>query len=67
MLPGTNRAADRFVRASFYINAVPKMDDPLVAVAAVFSVVRNVSTPYGHHDDRRAQHLLNALAHSRRP
>ncbi|MFY9920921.1 MAG: linear amide C-N hydrolase, partial [Mycobacterium sp.] len=23
MLPGTNRAADRFVRASFYINAVP--------------------------------------------
>jgi penicillin V acylase-like amidase (Ntn superfamily) len=47
MLPGTNRAADRFVRASFYINAVPKTDDPLVAVAAAFSVVRNASTPYG--------------------
>ncbi len=47
MLPGTNRAADRFVRASFYINAVPKTADPLVAVAAVFSVVRNASTPYG--------------------
>ena len=47
MLPGTNRAADRFVRASFYINAVPKTADPLVAVAAVFRVVRNASTPYG--------------------
>lgn len=47
MLPGTNRAADRFVRASFYINAVPKTDDPLLAAAAVFSVVRNASTPYG--------------------
>ena len=47
MLPGTNRAADRFVRASFYINAVPKSDDPVLAVASVFSVVRNASTPYG--------------------
>lgn len=47
MLPGTNRAADRFVRASFYIEAVPKTDDPLLAAATVFSVVRNVSVPYG--------------------
>lgn len=47
MLPGTNRAADRFVRASFYINAVPKTDDALLAVAEVFSVMRNVSVPYG--------------------
>lgn len=47
MLPGTNRAADRFVRAAFYINSVPKTADPVVAVAAVFSVVRNASTPYG--------------------
>ena len=47
MLPGTNRAADRFVRASFYIDAVPKSADPVVSVAAVFSVVRNASTPYG--------------------
>lgn len=47
MLPGTNRAADRFVRASFYIDAVPKSADAVVSVAAVFSVVRNASTPYG--------------------
>ena len=47
MLPGTNRAPDRFVRASFYINAVVKSADPKVAVPAVMSVMRNVSVPYG--------------------
>jgi penicillin V acylase-like amidase (Ntn superfamily) len=47
MLPGTNRAADRFARASFYINAIPKEVDPQMALANVFSVIRNVSVPYG--------------------
>jgi choloylglycine hydrolase len=47
MLPGTNRSADRFARASFYINAIPKSEDPAVAVASAFSVIRNVSVPYG--------------------
>jgi choloylglycine hydrolase len=47
MLPGTNRAADRFARASFYINAIPKSEDPVVALASVFSVIRNVSVPFG--------------------
>ena len=47
MLPGTNRAADRFVRASFYIDAVPKTADPLEAVAVALGVVRNASVPYG--------------------
>lgn len=47
MLPGTNRAADRFVRASFYINAIPKTGEAQLAVAAVLSVVRNASVPYG--------------------
>lgn len=46
-LPGTNRAADRFVRASFYINAIPKTSDMRNAVAGVFSVMRNVSVPLG--------------------
>ena len=46
-LPGSNRAPDRFVRASYYINAVPQTSDPRVAVASVFSVIRNVSVPYG--------------------
>ena len=46
-LPGTNRPADRFARASFYINAIPKTDDQKVAIASVFSVIRNASVPYG--------------------
>jgi choloylglycine hydrolase len=47
MLPGTNRAADRFARASFYVNAIPKAEDPVQALASVFSVIRNTSVPYG--------------------
>lgn len=47
MLPGTNRSSDRFVRASFYINAVERSADPRIAVPAVLSVMRNVSVPYG--------------------
>ncbi|WP_420839487.1 linear amide C-N hydrolase [Bradyrhizobium oropedii] len=47
MLPGTNRAADRFARASFYVNAIPKDEDPNRAVASVFSVIRNASVPFG--------------------
>ncbi|WP_294083402.1 linear amide C-N hydrolase [Proteiniphilum sp. UBA5384] len=46
-LPGTNRAADRFVRASYYIDAIPQTDNTRVAVASVFSVIRNCSVPYG--------------------
>ncbi len=46
-LPGTNRAADRFVRASFYTNAVPKVADSALAVATTFSIVRNISVPLG--------------------
>ena len=47
MLPGTNRAADRFARASFYINAIPKTADITEAVASCFGVIRNVSVPLG--------------------
>ena len=46
-LPGTNRAADRFVRASFYVKALPKTSDVVQAVAGVFSVIRNTSVPLG--------------------
>ena len=47
MLPGTNRAADRYVRASFYVDAVPQVEDATIATAAVFGVIRNASVPYG--------------------
>ncbi|MEJ2673358.1 MAG: linear amide C-N hydrolase [Deltaproteobacteria bacterium] len=58
-LPGTNRAADRFARASFLINAVPKAVAPSYikavpgetyahqAVLSVLSVIRSVSVPLG--------------------
>lgn len=47
MLPGTNRAADRFARASFYINAIPRNGSQKDSFASVFSVIRNVSVPFG--------------------
>lgn len=47
MLPGTNRASDRYVRAYYYINAIPKTADVRTSVASVFSVIRNCSVPYG--------------------
>lgn len=47
MLPGTNRAADRFVRASYYIDVIPKTDNTRVAISSVFSVIRNCSVPLG--------------------
>ncbi|WP_019953270.1 linear amide C-N hydrolase [Yoonia vestfoldensis] len=46
-LPGTVRATDRFVRASFYINAVEQSADARTAAAAVFSVIRQASVPWG--------------------
>ncbi|MFV0294585.1 MAG: linear amide C-N hydrolase [Hyphomicrobiaceae bacterium] len=46
-LPGSSRSEDRYVRASFYINAVTQSEDPRIAAAAVFSVIRNASAPYG--------------------
>lgn len=46
-LPGTNRASDRFARADFYVNVLPKTNDNKLAIASVFSVVRNASVPYG--------------------
>ncbi|TCT04744.1 linear amide C-N hydrolase [Aquabacter spiritensis] len=58
-LPGTNSAADRFARASFLIEALPKAADPHFiaavpeqsyanqAVASVLSVMRGVSVPLG--------------------
>jgi choloylglycine hydrolase len=64
-LPGSISAADRFVRASFFINAIPKQADPHTlqavpggtyenqAVAAVLGVMRSVSTPLGiSHPDK---------------
>ena len=42
-----NRSSDRFVRASFYIHAIPQTADAKIAVPSVLSVIRNVSVPFG--------------------
>ena len=47
MLPGSSRAADRFVRASFLIGAAAKTADAREAVATSFAVMRGVSIPPG--------------------
>lgn len=47
MLPGTNRPSDRFVRASFYVHAIPQTADAKIAVPSVLSIMRNVSVPFG--------------------
>lgn len=58
-LPGTNRAADRFARASFLLESIPRQVAPAYirsipgqsfatqALASVLSVVRGVSVPLG--------------------
>lgn len=46
-LPGTNKAADRFVRASFYLKYLPEVDSTHQAIATVFSLIRNLSVPFG--------------------
>lgn len=47
MLPGSNRAAERYVRASYYIDTVKKSDETNEALATALSVIRNVSVPVG--------------------
>ncbi len=58
-LPGTSRAADRFARTQFFIDAIPKKIDKDVikgvpgqtyknqAIASVLSVIRAISVPIG--------------------
>jgi penicillin V acylase-like amidase (Ntn superfamily) len=58
-LPGTNRAADRYARAAFLLDAIPKQAAPgyiasvpgqgfgMQALASVLGVMRGVSVPLG--------------------
>ncbi len=44
-LPGTASATDRWVRASYYLKTMKKQEDPRLALATVFSLIRGVSAP----------------------
>ena len=51
VLPGSHQSEDRFVRASYYLKRLGTSEtDPRKQVAGVFSVMRNVSVPWGAPD-----------------
>ena len=50
MLPGTINAADRYVRVSYLLNSSPKYEEPRMAVASVFSIMRAIGVPLGMED-----------------
>lgn len=52
-LPGTHEAADRFVRAAYYVSRLPVPRSEREAVASIMSVMRNVSAPFGVSDPAR--------------
>jgi choloylglycine hydrolase len=49
-LPGSTKAADRFVRAAYYLQHLPETKKMRPAIAGVFSVMRNVGQPFGTAD-----------------
>jgi penicillin V acylase-like amidase (Ntn superfamily) len=49
-LPGSHQSEDRFVRASFYMKKLPQTTNERQQVAGVFSIMRNVSVPWGQTD-----------------
>lgn len=52
-LPGERTPMDRFVRAAYYANGLQKPADRGEAAAFMFSVIRNVSVPFGLGDPDR--------------
>ena len=52
-LPGTTEAADRFVRAAYYLKQLPNPTTHRQAVAGLISVMRNIAQPFGVPDPAR--------------
>ena len=46
-LPGERTPSDRFVRAAYYVTALPEPETRDIGVAYTMSVMRNVSVPHG--------------------
>lgn len=49
-LPGTAAPSDRFVRAAYYSQRLPKADSPERSYAELLSVMRNAAQPFGTGD-----------------
>lgn len=52
-LPGTHEPADRFVRGAYYVKNLPRPKSDREAIAALMSVMRNTSAPFGVADPDR--------------
>jgi penicillin V acylase-like amidase (Ntn superfamily) len=52
-LPGERTPTDRFVRAAYYVNGLPKPTSQGEGAAYMFSVIRNVSVPFGSPDPEK--------------
>jgi choloylglycine hydrolase len=52
-LPGERTPLDRFVRATYYANNLPQPTTAAEGVAYIFSVIRNVSVPFGKPDPKK--------------
>jgi choloylglycine hydrolase len=52
-LPGERTPSDRFVRAAYYANGLPKPANRGEGAAYVFSVIRKISVPFGLGDPDR--------------
>lgn len=49
-LPGERTPSDRFVRAAYYSSVLPEAKNNDTGVAYIFSVIRNISVPFGAAD-----------------
>ena len=52
-LPGERTPTDRFVRAAYYVNGLPQPANRDEGAAFMFSVIRNVSVPFGKADPEK--------------
>jgi choloylglycine hydrolase len=52
-LPGERTPTDRFVRAAYYANGLPKPASRGEGAAYMFSVIRNISVPFGTGDPEK--------------
>ena len=52
-LPGERTPTDRFVRAAYYANGLPQPANQGEGAAFMFSVIRNVSVPFGSPDPEK--------------
>jgi len=70
VLPGSHQSEDRFVRASYYLKFMgDEITDPRRQVAGVFSIMRNISVPWGaadpDHPNIAPTYWRSVLDHSR--